>query len=193
MPNLYPTLSNHKVILRPLQLEDEVLLQHIANEESSWRYGLTNLSLPGELNKYITAALADRDAGTCAVWTIIDAQTGRVAGTTRIGEIDLKHSRGQIGWTWIGKDFQGTGLNRAMKYEILKYGFEQLGLHRLELKADERNIRSRKAILGIGATEEGTLREHMKLHNGFMRSSVYYSVLKREWPAVRQKYFTAYS
>lgn len=76
-----------------------------------------------------------------------------------------------------------------MKYEILKYGFETLGLNRIELKADERNLQSRKAMEKIGATYEGTLRGHMKIRDGFIRNSAYYSILKSEWEAVKAKYF----
>lgn len=79
-----------------------------------------------------------------------------------------------------------------MKYLILQYGFETLNLNRIELKADERNLRSRKAIAGIGAVEEGTLRQHMLTHDGFMRNTVYYSMLQSEWPQVRNKHFADY-
>ncbi|HEY1025290.1 MAG TPA: GNAT family protein [Sphingobacteriaceae bacterium] len=189
---LKPTLTNSKVVLRPLGPDDEEQLWKIAGERELWIYGLKDLSKPGELKRYIESAMRDREAETCAVWTIIDARSGRVAGCTRLAEISWKDERGQIGWTWIGKDFQGTGLNKAMKYEILKYGFETLGLNRIELKADERNLQSRKAILGIGATEEGTLREHMKIHDGYIRNTVFYSILKSEWTTVRERHFAQY-
>ena len=185
--DLKPTLSNHKVILRPLETTDEPQLWPIAQEENLWTYGLKDLSNPVQLTRYIDSAIREREAGVCAVWTIIDAASGRVAGCTRLAEISWKDERGQIGWTWIGKDFQGTGINKAMKFEILRYGFENLGLNRVELKADERNIQSRKAIKSIGATEEGTLRQHMKIHDGYHRNTVFYSILKSEWPGVKEK------
>lgn len=186
---LTPTLSNAKVILRPLQAEDESDLWEIAREKDLWTYGLKDLSKPGELRTYIESALRHREAGSCAVWTVVDAASGRVAGCTRLAEISWKDERGQIGWTWIGKQFQGTGLNKAMKLEILNYGFETLQLNRIELKADERNLPSRKAIIGIGATEEGTLREHMKTHDGHIRNTVFYSILRSEWEMIRKVRF----
>lgn len=185
--NLSQTLRNQKVILRPLQESDKELLWPIAQEKELWIYGLKDLSIKENLSQYIKSALADRADGNCAVWTIIDAPSGKIAGCTRLAEISWKDERGQIGWTWIGKEFQGSGLNKAMKYEILKYGFEVLGLNRIELKADERNIQSRKAILKLGATEEGTLRQHLKIHDGFIRNTVFYSILKSEWPATAAK------
>lgn len=189
MPLLKATLSNEKVILRPLRYEDEPLLRPVADQKELWMYGLSDLSQPGKLKRYIEKALLARDQETCAVWVIIDRESKKVAGCTRLAEISWEDERGQIGWTWIAKEFQGTGLNRAAKFEILKYGFETLGLNRIELKADERNLRSRKAILSIGATEEGILREHMKTHDGVLRNTVFYSILKSEWVRIKQSAF----
>jgi RimJ/RimL family protein N-acetyltransferase len=164
-------------------------LHTIANDPALWVYGLSNLSQPGELKKYIEKAIKDRLEGDCAVWTIIDKRTGKIAGSTRLAEISWKDERGQIGWTWIGHEFQGSGLNKAMKFLILKYGFEELNLNRIELKADERNLKSRKAMKSIGARQEGTLREHMKIHDGYLRNTVFYSFLKSEWEGIKKNYF----
>ncbi len=193
IPDLKISLESERTLLRPLTKDDETELQEIANEESLWIYGTSDLSKPGELKKYIATAIADRNSGVCAIWVIIDKKTGSIAGCTRLSEISWKDERGQIGWTWIGSDFQGSGLNRDMKFLILSYGFETLGLNRIELKADERNHRSRQAILGIGATREGVLREHIKLHDGYIRNTVYYSILQSEWDTIKEQYFTNFS
>ena len=187
MKNLQAILQNSKVILKPLQLSDEESLWPIAQEKELWVYGLKDLSVRENLHEYIQSAMRDREKGITAVWVIIDATTQKVAGCTRLAEISWKDERSQIGWTWIGKQFQGTGLNMAMKYEIFRYGFETLGLNRIELKADERNMQSRKAMLKLGATEEGTLRQHMKIQDGYLRNTVFYSVLKSEWPEIKVK------
>lgn len=186
-------LESARALLRPLTLEDEAELQKIADDDALWIYGLTDLSQPGELKKYILEAIADRDRGVAAVWTIIDKRTNKVAGCTRLAEISWKDERGQIGWTWIGRDFQGSGLNKEMKFLILSYGFEKLGLNRIEFKADERNHQSRQALISIGATREGVLREHMKIHNGYIRNTVFYSILKSEWDTIKQQYFTNFT
>jgi len=183
-------LESERALLRPLTLDDEQALQQVADEDSLWIYGLQDLSKPGELNKYIRQAISDRENGTSAVWVIIDKKTNKVAGCTRLAEISWKDERGQIGWTWIGRDFQGSGLNKEMKFLILTYGFEVLGLNRIEFKADERNHQSRQALLGIGATREGVLRQHMKIHNGYIRNTVFYSILKSEWETIKEQYFT---
>ncbi|SDM19308.1 Protein N-acetyltransferase, RimJ/RimL family [Daejeonella rubra] len=188
--DLNVSLESERALLRPLTLEDEHALQQVAADDSLWIFGLQDLSQPGELNKYIHEAIADRENGTSAVWVIIDKKTNKVAGCTRLAEISWKDERGQIGWTWIGRDFQGSGLNKEMKFLILTYGFEVLGLNRIEFKADERNHQSRQALLGIGATREGVLRQHMKIHNGYIRNTVFYSILKPEWDTIKEQYFT---
>lgn len=165
--NLSPTLQNAKVILRPLQLSDEAALQSIANDKECWMYSPLDLSQPGALRQYIIEAIAEKEAGTCAVFTIIDATTNQIAGSTRLAEISWQHEHAHLGWTWIAPEFRGTGLNKAMKFEILRYGFEMLGLNRIQLRADERNIRSCKAIASLGAKYEGTVRQHIKLYDGF--------------------------
>ena len=183
-------LESERALLRPLTLADEQALQQVADDDSLWIFGLHDLSKPGELNRYIRQAIADRENGISAVWVIIDKKTNQVAGCTRLAEISWKDERGQIGWTWIGRDFQGSGLNKEMKFLILSYGFEVLGLNRIEFKADERNHQSRQALLGIGATREGVLRQHMKIHDGYIRNTVFYSILKSEWDSIKEQYFT---
>ena len=176
-----PVLENERALLTPLTEADIEALRPIAREAALWTYGLTDLTVEGELEKYVHSALNDMDNGTAMAWIITDKTSGAIAGCTRLAEISVKDLRGQIGWTWIGAAFQGTGLNRAVKSAILTFGFDTLNLNRIELKADERNIQSRKAMLKIGAREEGTLRQHMRTHDGYLRNTVFYSILKEEW------------
>lgn len=192
-PELNIRLESERTLLRPLSPDDEAELQLIANDESLWIYGISDLSEPGELKKYILNALSERDNGTCAVWVVIDKKTNRIAGCTRLADISWKDERGQIGWTWIGHDFQGSGLNKDMKFLILNYGFDKLGLNRIEFKADERNHKSRQALIGIGAIREGVIREHMKLHTGYIRNTVIYGILKSEWDTIKMNYFTKFT
>ncbi len=192
-PDLHITLESERTLLRPLKPEDERELQEVANDDSLWIYGLSDLSVPGELNKYIRSAIKDREDGICAVWTVVDKRSGRIAGCTRLSEISWRDERGQIGWTWIAREFQGSGLNKDMKFLILTFAFETLGLNRIELKADERNHQSRQAILSIGATREGVLREHMKLHDGYIRNTVFYSILRSEWETIKMQYFANFT
>lgn len=192
-PDLNISLESERTLLRPLSKDDEADLQEIASDDTLWIYGISDLSKPGELRKYIANAIAERNAGNCAVWVIIDKRTRRIAGCTRIGDISWKDERGQVGWTWIGRGFQGSGLNKDMKFLILSFGFETLGLNRIEFKADERNHQSRQALIGIGATREGILREHIKLHDGYIRNTVFYSILRSEWDTIKMQYFANFT
>src|SRR5690606_4403529 len=105
------------------------------------------------------------------------------------GSISLKDLRLEIGWTWIDRATQGSGLNKHCKYLLLSYAFENLGIQRIEFKTDSRNIQSRKAIEKIGGVYEGLLRNHTLLPDGYRRDTVYYSILKAEWEAVKRRHF----
>ena len=100
-----------------------------------------------------------------------------------VSNADLKL---EIGATWMGKQFQSTGINKQCKYLMLQYAFEVLNAHRVEFRTDERNAQSRRALEKIGAKQEGILREHMIMHDGFKRSSVYYSILSSEWKILKK-------
>jgi RimJ/RimL family protein N-acetyltransferase len=93
----------------------------------------------------------------------------------------------EIGGTWYGLDYQGTAVNPECKYLLLKHAFESLGCIRVQLKTDARNPRSQRAIEKLGAVREGTLRSHMITSDGYVRDSVFYSILDREWYQVKAK------
>ena len=112
---------------------------------------------------------------------------GRIVGSTRYLNIELAHKRVEIGHTWYARDAWGGAVNPSCKYLLFQFGFEDLKLNRIELKCDARNARSRAAIAKLGAREEGTLRRHMVTFDGFVRDTVYFSVLAEEWPAVRDR------
>lgn len=112
---------------------------------------------------------------------------GRIVGSTRFLNIELAHRRVEIGHTWYARDSWGSDVNPSCKYLLFRFGFEDLNLNRIELKCDARNIRSRAAILRLGAIEEGTLRKHMIMHDGYVRDTIYFSIVAEEWPPARAK------
>ena len=126
-----------------------------------------------------------QSAGKALPFAIIDRATGRAVGSTRFGNFEPAHRRVEIGWTWPGTPWQRTAFNTEAKYLLLVHAFESLGLNRVEFKTDVLNERSRKAILRLGALEEGVLRRHMIVRDGRVRDSVYYSIIAEEWPAVK--------
>jgi len=106
-------------------------------------------------------------------------------GSTRFGNIDRENRRVEIGWTWIGRRWQRTVVNTETKYLMLRHAFESLGCVRVELKTDILNQTSRRAILRLGAKEEGILRRHMITDSGRIRDTVYYSIIDVEWAEVK--------
>ncbi|TGE14252.1 GNAT family N-acetyltransferase [Hymenobacter elongatus] len=184
------TLENARVRLRPLEAADFEDLKVVIFDDEVWRF--TTMPNPGDavgLAAYLTQAMQDREKHARYPFAIIDRQSGRVVGSTSYGSFAMPDKRLEIGWTWLGRDFQRTGLNRAAKHLLLKYAFGELGCERVELKTDARNWQSREAMRRMGATEEGTLRSHMFAQGGLRRDSVYFSVLKPEWDALRQTVF----
>lgn len=184
------TLENARVRLRPLELTDFEDLKAIAFEPEIWQYLLTPMPRNSvELAAYLTEAVRERETGRRYPFAILDKASGRVVGSTSYGNLALADRRLEIGWTWLGRDYQRTGLNRAAKHLLLKYAFGELGCERVELKTDARNWKSREAMRRMGATEEGILRSHCVLPSGGRRDSVYFSILKPEWDALRLSVF----
>ncbi|MDQ3392949.1 MAG: GNAT family N-acetyltransferase [Bacteroidota bacterium] len=183
-------LENSVVILRPLAFKDFKGLQEVAFDPIIWKYmPLINIETAADLHGYIKKARKHRQQSLRYPFVIIDKNSGKVVGSTSLGNISVIDKRLEIGWTWIGTDFMGTGINKNCKFLLLQHSFEVLGYERVELKTDVLNLRSRKAIKKIGAIEEGILRSHTLMNGGRRRDTVYYSILKHEWPAIKEQIF----
>jgi RimJ/RimL family protein N-acetyltransferase len=179
------TLAGRHVRLEPLTPAHVDALFIAANDAELWRWTLTQIASIDDMRDYVTAALEGQRAGTALPFATTDASTGEVIGSTRFGNIDLSNRRVEIGWTWLRRDRQRTACNTEAKLLMLSHAFDVLGCIRVELKTDALNEKSRAAILRIGAVQEGILRAHMITASGRIRDSVLYSILDREWPAVR--------
>jgi N-acetyltransferase len=181
------TLSGRLVRLVPLTPEHVAPLYAVASDPELWRWTVSRIASVDDMRAYVESALEAQQAGTALPFVTTDGATGEVIGSTRFGNIDLDNRRAEIGWTWLRRDRQRTGCNTEAKLLMLRHAFDVLGCIRVELKTDALNEQSRAAILGIGAVEEGILRSHMVTASGRLRDSVYYSILDREWPAVRAR------
>ncbi|GAA0556001.1 GNAT family N-acetyltransferase [Chitinophaga japonensis] len=190
--DFYPVLENKRVLLRPLQAADIEGLLPVALQPVLWKVSTIKVQEKADLEKYVQTALADRERGEAIPFVIIDRRENRVAGSTRFAAISQSHRRAEIGYTWIDPPLQGSGLNKAMKFAMLQHAFEVMGLNRVELKTNELNTRSRNAILSIGAQQEGILRHHMVGSDGSLRNTVYFSILKAEWPEIKERIFAKY-
>ncbi len=175
------TLENEIVRLQPLHREDiESLLFFSENEPELWKYSLQPANGIENLKSYIAYALKGRQEETSYPFIVFDKRTQQLAGSTRFYDFQKKHNTVQLGYTWYGKEFQGTGLNKNCKLLMLQFAFETLGLHRVEFRADATNERSIAAMKSIGCTVEGVLRSNCAAVVG-RRDSIVLSILKDEW------------
>ena len=177
-----PVLENERVLLRPVQKSDfEHLLPFSLNEPEIWKFGLVTAAGEENLRNYLTTAVKNLEDKKEYPFIVFDKKTNRYAGSTRFYDIQQPWLTAQLGYTWYGKDFQQTGLNRHCKLLLLTYVFEVWGMERLEFRADANNERSVAAMKAIGCIEEGVLRNHMPTAQGGRRDSIILSILKTEW------------
>jgi len=174
------------VRLEPMRVDHLPALCKAGLHPSLWEWTATQVADQSDMENYLRAALADQALGIGLPFVTIEQETGTLVGSTRFGNIDTKNKKVEIGWTWISPEWQRTFVNTEAKLLMFTHAFEVWKCIRVELKTDANNQRSRAAIARIGATEEGTLRNHMITGSGRYRDSVYFSVIDSEWEAVRE-------
>jgi RimJ/RimL family protein N-acetyltransferase len=176
------TLEDDRVLLRPLEFTDiEFLLPFAINELETWSYSLISPAGEEGMKKYISTTIQQREQKTEYPFIVFDKASNTYAGSTRFYDIQQSHFTTQLGYTWYGKDFRRTGLNRHCKLLMLTYAFEKWGMERVEFRADARNEKSVNAMKGIGCTVEGILRSNTVIDSGGRRDSIVLSILKHEW------------
>jgi len=181
-----PTLENDRVKLTLLDLSNFKHLLLVAQQENLIQYSPSDISTPEKLKEYVEIAVDGYYQKTSIPFIIYDKRMRAYAGSTRFGMINYKNKVLHIGWTWIGKEFQGNGLNVNMKFLMLQYAFETLEFNKVEFRIDERNTKSRKAVEKLGATLEGVLRKDTLMLDGFKRSTCCYGILNEEWLNIKQ-------
>ena len=181
------TLEGSFVRLEPLSMAHHAGLSEVGLDQELWEWIPEPVRTPEEMRAYIEEALAAQAAGTALPFATVERSSGRAVGSTRFANIDRRHRRVEIGWTWLARPWQRTRANTDAKNLMLGHAFETWGAIRVELKTDSLNARSRAAILRLGAKEEGILRNHMVTSSGRIRHTVYYSITDSEWPAVKSR------
>lgn len=175
-------LEDDFVLLRPLQEEDiQYLLPFALNEPSLWNFSLKNPAGEEGMKQYIADALKAKSEGKEYPFIVWDKALKQWAGSTRFYDILLQNQTLQLGYTWYGKAFQGTGLNKHCKYLLLSFAFEDMDMERVEFRADASNERSIAAMKSIGCTVEGILRSNVPTFTSKRRNSIILSILKEEW------------
>ncbi len=175
-------LENSTVKLTPLKSDDFENLVHFSIDEPElWKYSLIQASSPEKMKIYIDKAIEGRLNKNSYPFLVFDKRTNQYAGSTRFYDIQSDNATLQLGFTWYGKEFQGTGINKNCKYLLLKFAFEVLKIERVEFRADNENIRSINAMKSIGCVVEGVLRGNNYKPDGSRRDSIVLSILKDEW------------
>jgi len=182
-------LENEKVLLIPFENERNTELKEIIFDDEIWKYMGMYVRNDEDFENYIQNTLTQKTNGIYYPFLIIDKATNQVAGSTRYGYLNHTSQKCEIGWTWYGKDFQGTGLNKACKYELLKFGFEKIQFKRIQFSADFENTRSQSAIEKLGAVKEGLFRNNYIDSEGKSKDDVYYSIILEEWNNTKREYF----
>ena len=174
-------LSNHAVTLEPLAEDHREGLRRAASDPRIHQF----LPFGHGFDAWFDAAL-DAHAGADCVFAVRSAG-GALVGSSRYLSIEARHRRLEVGHTWYAHEAWGTAINPACKHLLFGAAFEGFRANRVELKCDARNLRSRAAIAKLGAVQEGILRHHMVMEDGFVRDSVLFSITRAEWPAIREK------
>lgn len=182
-------LENDKVLLLPFENERNIELKEIIFDDEIWKYMGMYVRNDIDFDNYIKSTLKQKADGICYPFLIIDKATNKVAGSTRYGYLNHTSQKCEIGWTWYGTAFQGTGLNKACKYELLNFGFESIQFRRIQFSADLENERSQRAIENLGALKEGIFRNNYVDSDGNSKDDVYYSIILEEWQNTKRGYF----
>jgi RimJ/RimL family protein N-acetyltransferase len=179
------TLEGNGLRMEPLAQEHAQGLFNRGQNSGDWDYMARACFVDmADTRQWIDEALCTSDQ---VPFAIVETAKGKVVGSTRYMNIHTDHKSLEIGWTWLGQEWQRTHVNTDVKLLLLSHAFERLGCLRVEFKTDERNLRSQRALERIGATREGVLRQHMVVQKDFSRNSVYFSVIDSEWPEVKER------
>jgi N-acetyltransferase len=182
-------LEGSSVRLEPIRREHAQAFWDAANNDLDdiFRWIPYAVKTREDFDLLIEKALAEQTRGESVPFATVEARSNRVVGSTRFMNIDRVNRRVEIGSTWIALPWQRSAVNTEAKYLMLRHAFETWGCIRVELKTDALNLKSRNAILRIGAKEEGTLRRHLVTWTGRVRDTVYFSILDDEWPDTKKR------
>jgi len=182
------TLEGRHVRLEPLDLARHWDgLRAVGLEQELWRFTASRARDEAELRRYLERAVDEQRRGVSLPFATVQRAGGRVAGSTRFGNITPEHKRVEIGWTWLGSEFQRTALNTEAKYLMLRHAFEIEGCMRVELKTSRANLKSQAAMERLGLVREGMFRKWMFNEDGSPRDTVWFSCIDDEWPAMKAR------
>jgi RimJ/RimL family protein N-acetyltransferase len=178
------TLHGTLTALEPLIESHRDALYAAAQDETIWMHS-GSTALGDRFHRWFDKALTCSQSQQHLPFIIRRQADKKIIGSTRFYDIAPEHHRLTIGYTWYLPEVWGSFANPECKLLLLQHAFEDLQANRIEFVTDARNSRSRAAIKKLGAKEEGILRQHMILENGFVRDSVIFSIIQSEWPDIK--------
>ncbi|MBD8619038.1 GNAT family N-acetyltransferase [Sphingomonas sp. CFBP 13728] len=179
-----PTLTGRHVTLRALVADDMDALVTAASADNLWDTFYANVAMMKAPDRWLAAALREQDFGRARLFAVVAG--GTVVGTTRFMRMNAANKRLEIGGTFYAKSVQRTGVNTEAKLMLLAHAFDALGCECVQIRTDSLNKNSQRAIERLGAKRDGVLRGHQVMADGRLRDTVVYSILRHEWPGVRQ-------
>lgn len=180
-------LESEYIRLVPLEREHTKQLYQAIDSREIWTYLPSRMESYEDMEAHVAGALEQRERGTEVPFVVVDKETNAAVGMTRFEEVSVQNRSVEIGWTWYSQRVWRTRVNTEAKFLLLRHCFEVLNLVRVQFTVDTRNVRSREAVLRIGARQEGTLRKCGILADGYIRDMVYYSIVDDEWPDIRER------
>lgn len=187
--NVEPVVLHGRVVrLEPLSEAHVPDLTIAGQDEAIWQYMPYHpIKTEADMRAWVRDMLGRQAQGTDLPFAVVLQASGRAVGATRYMEIKPQYRNLEIGGSWYAPEHQRTAVNTESKYLLLRHAFEGLECVRVQFKSDLRNERSQRALERLGAVREGVLRHNLIMPDGYVRSSVYYSILTEEWPAVKAR------
>ncbi len=179
------TLTGTHVSLLPMDIQYIKALQEAANDGELWKLWYTIVPRTEDMEAWVIKALGEYDAGISVPFVVKRKSDNRIVGSSRFLNIEKDIRRLEIGTTWYAKSVQRSALNTECKLLLLQHAFEDLKCLAVEFRTHRMNEQSRKAILRLGAQQDGILRNHRIASNGTIRDTVVYSIIDSEWPSVK--------
>lgn len=183
------TLETPRVLLRLMTQQDFDALLPLTKNKEIWKYFPNDLSNEQEFSNWMQKLFSERTQEVRMPFVVIDKHSNELCGCTSYLNISFYDKRLEIGSTWLGTSFVGTGVNREAKFALLSFAFEVMKMERVEIKTDNLNERAKAALLKVGMKPEGVLRSHMLMHDNRRRDSIYFSILKSEWEERKLHFF----
>lgn len=187
LTNTNGRLEGRAIDLVPLEASHKAELSRLLNDEAIWEFTWRKISSLEQAEGLVEEALRAKENGSQLPFAVIDKQTGRIVGTTRLAGIDLQHRNAEIGYSWLTPRVWRTAVNTECKQLLLAFCFEKLNLLRVQFSISHLNIRSQRAAERIGAVPEGRLRRARTKPDGSVHDVLLYGIVDTEWPAVRER------